>query len=456
MKFNLKFLKDWFYRRFEELRFGRALFVGALAVVRRAQLADLYGRVSQLEWFLASHYGAVIINRRQLGTRGVVFLHNSYYNFYYLARALRKRGWNALSVSVEAPNGENAPFYHGSDLCLYDASEARMRSNIGDFLSNEINRFGMVHFYGRGHMSFLPSEFDSGDPFARMPHDFLALKQKGMKLGYSVCGCLDGVAQATVYRWSGGVCDRCVWQNTKHVCSDRMNLAWGHKLEMFCDLISTEGFPALDFQSGSKVYREPLTTALDPEFWRPDLEIPENLRLPRKDGELIVYHAVGNFNLRSSKERNLKGTGAVFGAIARLQAEGLNVRLEFVTDRSNTEVRFIQAQADVIVDQLNYGRYGATAREGMMLGRPTICHINQSEPDGERNLESIKTCPLVSANEATVYEALRALLTDADKRRRIGIESRKFALKWHSADACAERFEQVYDRLMLNLPPSQG
>jgi hypothetical protein len=34
--------------------------------------------------------------------------------------------------------------------------------------------------------------------------------------------------------------------------------------------------------------------------------------------------------------------------------------------------------------------------------------------------------------------------------------SRDFAVKWHSADACAERFELVYDRLMRGLPPTDG
>ena len=141
-------------------------------------------------------------------------------------------------------------------------------------------------------------------------------------------------------------------------------------------------------------------------------------------------------------------------AVARLKAEGINVRLEFVTGVPSTDVRFIQLQSDVVIDQLNHGRYGANAREAMMLGRPTICHINKSELPGEKVLESIDTCPLVSANEATVYAVLRDLLLDAKRRRDIGDANRRFAMKWHSAGACAARFEQVFDRLMMNLPPA--
>jgi hypothetical protein len=41
--------------------------------------------------------------------RSVLFLHQSYYHYYYLAKALRKRGWDAIAVSVENPNSGVAP-----------------------------------------------------------------------------------------------------------------------------------------------------------------------------------------------------------------------------------------------------------------------------------------------------------------------------------------------------------
>jgi glycosyltransferase involved in cell wall biosynthesis len=306
----------------------------------------------------------------------------------------------------------------------------------------------MVHFYGRGHMSFFPDLFDQHPFYDRIPSDFIRLKQQGVKIGYSVSGCLDGVAQASVHAWSGA-CERCIWQDNPSVCSDTGNLAWGHKVQTFCDLVATEGFPGLDYQNTVKCHREPLTTALDQEFWRPDLEIPERLRLKRRPGELVVYHGVGNFSARTGKGRNLKGTGAVLAAIERLRAEGVDVRLEFVTDLPNADARFIQAQADIIVDQLNYGRYGATAREGMMLGKPTICFMSRDERPGVQRLMSIEECPLVSATEESTYEVLKRLLSDAEDRRRLGAAGRAFALKWHASDACAERFERVYDRLMI-------
>lgn len=421
------------------------LEIGPISVARTKSLAGLLGKLRYLESRSSRELEVVETSKAQ---RSVIFVNNSYYNFYYLARALRARGWNALSVSLEDPQGPHSGFYHGCDVCLFDADPVVMYRKIADFVLRVEREFRMVHFYGKGTLSFFPSEFDKDGSFDNLPFDIIRFKQAGVKIGYSICGCLDGVSQTTMNRWSEGCCDRCVWQDNQVVCNDRSNLAWGHKVHMLCDLIATEGFPALEYQSGRKTFRNPLTTALDPDLWHPNIDVPERYKFQRSPGELIVYHAVGNFELRSQNDRNIKGTPAVVKAIDRLRTEGVNVRLEFATGLPSTEVRFLQVQADVIVDQLNHGRYGATAREGLMLGRPTICHINKNEMSESSRLESIEECPLVSANESTIYEVLHDLLSNNEKRMRIGKESRAYALKWHSADACAERYEKVFDDLV--------
>lgn len=455
MKFTR--LKEAFGQKYKLLRQRQFVGLGPVSVIRTNQLREILSWMALIGAGMPGEFpsGGVGWPTKARRGRSVLFLRNSYYNFFYLAAALRRRGWDAVSVSLDDPKGPHAKFYHGEDVTLYDSDPTRFRRNVEEFYQQTISRFRMVHFYGRGYMTFFSNLADTVPNFTMLSMDFLRLRQAGIKIGYSISGCLDGVAQSSVNRWSGA-CQRCVWQDDATICSDLGNLAWGHKVVTFCDLIATEGFPALDYQGCEKAYREPLTTALDPDFWRPDLEVPERLRVQRAPGELIVYHSVGNFSMRSREGRNIKGTGAVIAATERLRAEGMNVRLEFVTDVPSADVRFVQAQADVIVDQLNHGRYGATAREGMMLGRPTICYINRDEPPGADRLESIESCPLVSANEQTIYNVLRDLLSNEAKRRSIGVASRAFAMKWHSADACAERFEMVYDRLMQGLPPSQS
>jgi len=55
--------------------------------------------------------------------------------------------------------------------------------------------------------------------------------------------------------------------------------------------------------------------------------------------------------------------------------------------------------------------------------------------------------PITAAPE-TVYNALRDLIENPEKRREIGKLSREFAIKWHSAQAAARRFDQIYSELL--------
>lgn len=381
-------------------------------------------------------------------SRSVVFINNSYYNFFYLARALRQRGWDAISVSIVDPEGPDKIHFHGADVELYSGNPFKFRRNLVEFASHIVRRFDMVHFYGAGAMSLFPELHHRDGSGPDLPWDFSWFRASGIKIGYSVNGCSDGISQTHLREWTGGLCDRCIWQHRPDVCNDQMNLDWGRRAGAYCDLVCTETHPAIDYQVGSNVFREPMTTALDSDLWTPYLEVPPDRCITRAPGELIVYHGVGNYQARSVNGRNVKGTSAVVAAVEQLRSEGINVKLQFASGMPNRELRYIQAQADVIVDQLGIGRYGAAAREGMMLGKPVICRLVREEEPGVTPLQSLAECPLVSATEETVCDVLRDLLLDEAKRRQVGEASRRYMLKWHSAEACAERFEKSYDRLM--------
>ncbi len=389
--------------------------------------------------------------------RSVLFLHHSYYHFYYLAKALRARGWDAVCVSVQDPNGVEGLQRHGEDINLFSAHRApyrytssQIQYNIREFFALAKRRFTLLHFAGDGHMSFFPENWGWD---VREPWDIVEWKKAGGKLAYTVSGCNSGIAQTSIKSWSrqpggGTVCDKCAWQHRPDICNDAKNLRWGEQIDRFCDLIFAEGLPALDYMNSHLAIQEPTTMCLDPAVWSPDLRIPERLRLARAQGELLIFHAVGNYSSRTVDARNVKGTHAVIDAVERLNSAGIRARLIFATDVKNTDVRFLQVQCDVIVDQLNFGRYGAIAREAMMLGKATICYINTNEPSGTELLSCLSEVPLVSATEETVFKVLKDLVIDVKKREAIGRASRAYALKWHSADACAARYERLYDALM--------
>ncbi len=381
--------------------------------------------------------------------RSAVFLHNNYYQFQNLAKALTKHGWDALTVSLAPRDGPQQKFYHGEDLNLYDADPQQMRAKAGAFFKTVPERFGVVHFYGEGAPSFFVENSEFGDPNTKIPWDFLELKRHRLTIGYTPSGCMGGALQSSIHKISGGICDRCVWQLRPDVCSDAANAAWIEKLELLCDWVGLEGDWVTPEREGSRFVRDPIVLALDPDKWRPDLEVPPQFKIEKKSGEFLVYHAVGNYESRRQGDRDIKGTGAIQAAIARLQEEGVPVRLFFATNIPSRDVRFFQVQADIVIDQLNYGRLGANSRESLMLGRPLITSVRAGQNVASPYLLEI---PAVNASEESIYQELKMLLSDPQRRERLKYRARAFALKWHASDVCASRFEQVIDRVSNGLP----
>ena len=157
--------------------------------------------------------------------RTAVFLHNSYYHFNCLSEGLKRRGWSALTVSLYAPDDAQRQFFHGEDINLYDPDPVAMRRRVREFFQTVPERFGALHFYGRGMPSFFASHFEnSGNP-ERIPWDFLELRRHGVIIGYMPSGCLDGAPQSSIRALTNGLCGRCVWELRQDLCSDAINLA---------------------------------------------------------------------------------------------------------------------------------------------------------------------------------------------------------------------------------------
>lgn len=385
--------------------------------------------------------------------RSALFLHNNYYHYNQLSAALRKRGWDTLTVSTESPDSPQRQFYHGEDLNLFDPDPVERQNKVRAFLATVPEKYGSMHFYGRGRASFFSELEESNLPSDRMPWDFMELRRHRLVIGYMPSGCLDGGRQSDIRRVTKGLCSACIWEKNGAICSDAQADSWSRRLDAICDWIGLEGDWAVGARTGAKYVRGPVVTALDPDQWRSGLDIPEEHLIPRNDGEVIVFHGVGNDASRRRKGRDIKGTNAINEAVETLRAEGLPVRLAFVSKVASTQMRFIQSQADIVVDQLRYGRYGANARECMMLGRPTIGYLNPHQEDRNEPDVAIAACPIVQADVHTITDVLRNLVLDPAARAAAGDAARRFMLDWHAAPVCAERYERIIDRIQEGKAP---
>ncbi len=389
--------------------------------------------------------------QRMVGKR-VLYAGQAYYNAWYLSRALRPLGWRAdvLNWNTE-PTAQI--YYHGEDVRFTGEEPYELCRDLRFYVA-ALYAYDIFHFSNAHGLCFgFPLQSLMRQHFGMRAEIYL-LKALGKIVVYTNNGCLDGVAQTSFAKWGPeSACASCRWRDQPTVCSDARNLEWGAFRNQVADYQCLLGGNRVDYNRAPTVHEVPEFYCLDPDIWHPDLTIPAPHKLPAQPaGTVWLYHAVGNKVERTSDDGvNIKSSHIYLPLVEKLKREQIPVAMLEPTGIPNLEVRFLQAQADIFLDMLTFGWFGANIREAMMLGKPVICYIRPEWLESVRLElpEYADTLPIVSATPATVEAVLRDLIADPEKRRAIGRRSREFALKWHSAAAGGQRFDAIYTKLLI-------
>jgi len=388
--------------------------------------------------------------------KSVLFAGQAYYNAWYLSRALRERGWKADVLNWDT-DPKSQIYYHGEDYRFDGTATDEVAWNLSFYVAS-LYSYDVFHFSNAHAICFgWPLQGLFEQHFGKYS-EIKLLKDLGKKIVYSNNGCLDGVSQTSFAQWGPeSVCSICRWRNEPAVCSDERNLEWGKFRNSVADYQCLLGGNRVDYNDDPWIHEVPEFYCLDKSIWHPDIEIPDAFRLPPvPEGTVRLYHAVGNREDRTTEDGvNIKSSHVYLPLIKKMKEQGLLLELLSPTGIPNMDVRYLQAQADIFLDMLTFGWFGANAREAMMLGKPVICFIRpewlesvmQEIPDYAEEL------PIVSATPDTVEDVLRDLVANPDKRREIGQRGRAFAVKWHSAEAGGRRFDHIYSKLLQGNPP---
>ena len=430
--------------------------------------------------------------------KSVLYVGQAYYNHWYLSRELRKTGWKADQLNLDRV--ENPTFFHGQDFGLYEEKYKLLHQKV-EFYLYALNNYNVFHFSSTFGIFFL-TDFDTAEPqkkddltfrffsflfnkvlkwklnniyrlvyllgikrstriLAKYKHylpvrwDILLLKKLGKKIVYTNNACHDGVLQSSFAKWSTpdniSVCDICPQKDRPMVCSDEKQKKWGEFRNSVCDYQCLLGGNRVDYNIAPTIHEVPEVYCLDKSFWNPDLLIPTNYKLPFADNIIKIFHAVGNFESRSQAgSKTIKSTHIYIPLIEKLKKQGLPVELIFFNDVPNKKMRYYQAQADIVVDMLTYGFFGANIREAMMLGKPCICYIRPEWLEQMRKEipDYANELPIISATPDTIEATLINLVNNPEKRQEIGKKSREFAVKWHSSDIAAIKLDTIYSNLL--------
>lgn len=405
--------------------------------------------------YIFAHADEIRMLMQQGISKRVLFSGQMYYNVWYLSRALRTRGWKADLLNWDT-NPATQMYYHGEDIAFTAKAPADEAEGMRFYVAS-LYGYDAVHFSNFNGISF-------GFPVhARMEKEFgvnaeiRLLKALGKKILYANNGCLDGVAQSSFAKWSTpSVCSICKWQQVSEVCNDKKSLDWGAFRNRVADYQFLLGGNRVDYNYAPTVHEGPEIYCLDPDFWHPELVIPDTYKLPPDEaGTVRLYHAVGHRADRTRDDgTNIKSSHVYLPLIDKLKAEGCKISLLEPTGIPNKELRYIQLQADIFLDMLSYGWFGANVREAMMLAKPVICYLR---PEWLASLarelpEYAAELPIVQATPETVEQVLRDLIANPEKRSEIGRKSRAFMLKWHASGPAAARYEQICMELLRGNP----
>lgn len=439
--------------------------------------------------------------------KSVLFVGQAYYNSWFLSRELRHLGWKSDLLNNDLVPA-NQKYYWGKDFELPVNFTERLELFLNSFVTYDIFQFankGGINFLQRGSthlrpfrlalgkfflsivlflfeqvfhskperlLSFLVflniGHFDAAEEFrfsirtkffskilawmfSALPAnaEIYLLKQAGKKIVYTNNGCNDGVTSASFNRW-GKVCESvCVWYQTD-VCKDSETKIWGEFRNSVTDFQILSGGNRADYNLTPKAHEVPQFYCLDPEIWKPQLEIPAQYKLNIPSDVFKIFHSVGNYNSRTKNGVNIKCTHIYLPLIEELKAQGRKVELVFCHDKTIQEVRYVMGQCDLVVDMLTYGWFGANIREAMMLGIPSVCFIRPEWlADVAKEIpDYAKELPVISATPENIKKTLVELMENREKLKSIGEASRKFALKWHSAEVAAKKFDEIYNDLL--------
>ena len=153
-----------------------------------------------------------------------------------------------------------------------------------------------------------------------------------------------------------------------------------------------------------------------------------------KEAKPLVIH--------SPTHKAKKGTDAVLKVIKELKkTNDFDFRLVYKVPKLEA-VKIVQ-KCDVFLDQFVMGAHGLAALEAMAFGKPSVCYIKPSVvPTYPPNL------PIVNANQDNLYEVLKGLLEDGQRRHKIGRRGRAYVEKYHDAHKIAHDLVRIYEELL--------
>jgi hypothetical protein len=150
--------------------------------------------------------------------------------------------------------------------------------------------------------------------------------------------------------------------------------------------------------------------------------------------EVVIMHA--------PTSRNNKGTSFILDTLKCLKNEGFKIKILLVENVSHKELIEKYKECDIFIDQILAGWYGTASIEAMAVGRPTVCFLRESY---FQYIDYEKKIPIINAHPSTIYDVLKKLIQDKYFFPEIGKRSRGFVEDVHEVSKLTTKLISIYN-----------
>ncbi|MEI6681823.1 MAG: hypothetical protein WCO44_04310 [Bacteroidota bacterium] len=125
---------------------------------------------------------------------------------------------------------------------------------------------------------------------------------------------------------------------------------------------------------------------------------------------------------------SFKGTDKILKIVGKLKKTGLEFEFKLIQNLKHAEAINAYREADIIIDQILCPGGGKLSREGMALGRVVLSLMS-----GVKGYDQgiINEAPIVDVNEDTLFEELKKVIQDPERRRILGKQGREYVENYH-------------------------
>lgn len=158
-----------------------------------------------------------------------------------------------------------------------------------------------------------------------------------------------------------------------------------------------------------------------------------------RDSPITIVHAPTN--------RGAKGTDIILNALEKIQLTYKDrVKITLVENIPHSEAIKKYAEADLIIDQILIGWYGAFAIEAMKMGKPVIAYICEDDLSfiPPKMAEACDTA-VINANPYTLYDVIETIIQDPDILKGYRNRGLAYVNRWHDPISIAQITKKAYE-----------